>query len=65
MKKAREHGDSVPARKREQLRVRRGTFNSNSVSSGHLENLEHKIIRERNGCWQVLKIAKAVSARLS
>ena len=65
MKEARQSGDSVPASVREQLRVRPGTFYSYGVSGGHLANLQHKIIRERNGWWQVLKIAKAVSARLS
>src|SRR5207249_2382255 len=45
MEQAGERRDSVPAGVCEQSGVRRGTFNSNSVSCGHLEHLKHKNIR--------------------
>ncbi len=64
MEKARPGGDGIPARVREQFRGSSGTVHPGGIGV-HVGDFRYKIIRQRNASWQVLKIAKPVSERLT
>ena len=64
MEKARPGGNGIPARVGEQFRASGGTVDPDGIGV-HIGDFGYKINRQRNASWQVLKIAKAVSERLT